>query len=444
MDEVFSHDVWRFRDVSEIYFGRFARSNGKTFNDSARNGQFGTVTLIERYVFREWLKTFVLVLGFLCGLTLLQDLADNLVDFRNHGALMGEIGRYYLALLPGFLPWLIPISLFVSILLSFGGMARRNEIVAMRACGMSLPQASRLVLLTSVLMAACVYGLNAKWAPWSVEETRKLKERFRHEGQKRLGASEAEMGSARNVSFDNKRDHRLWHLNWFSEVTQQARDVQVFVRDDLGVELYRIAAAVAWRDEEKGAWLFRDGRYMSFRTKAGLMRYVPEKGMMIMDRSTEADANATPEVNLPRTPELAKPFEFLELRDFDEDPALFALLRKKPKDLSLGELNLALEAFPENERAAVRPFAIRRREILLAPLGCLFAAIIAIPFATAGPRQRPVVGLARAFGLVIGYYLILTAANSLGEAGVLSADLAGSLPSVAMALVAGWLLWRSR
>ena len=45
------------------------------------------MTLIERYVFREWLKTFVLVLGFLCGLTLLQDLADNLVDFRNHGVI---------------------------------------------------------------------------------------------------------------------------------------------------------------------------------------------------------------------------------------------------------------------------------------------------------------------------------------------------------------------
>ena len=402
------------------------------------------MTLIERYVFREWLKTFALVLGFLCGLILLQDLADNLVDFRNHGAHMGAIGSYYLALLPGFLPWLIPIALFVAILLSFGGMARRNEIVAMRACGMSLPYASRLVLLASVLLSGGVYALNAKWAPWSVEETRKMKERFRHEGQKRLGVSQAEMGSARNVSFDNKQDHRLWHLNWFSEVTQQARDVQVFVRNANGVELYRIAAAVAWRDEEKGAWLFRDGRYMSFRTEAGLARHSAEKGMMVMDPGTEADANSTLEVNLPRIPEVAQPFEFLEMRNFDENPALFALLRKKPKDLSLDELNLALGAFPESERATVRPFAIRRREILLAPLGCFFAAIIAIPFATTGSRQRPVVGLARAFSLVIGYYLILTAANSLGEAGVLSADLAGSLPSLSMALVAGWLLWRSR
>ena len=61
-----------------------------------------------------------------------------------------------------------------------------------------------------------------------------------------------------------------------------------------------------------------------------------------------------------------------------------------------------------------------------------------------GPRRGAGVGLARALGLFIGYYLVLTAANSLGEAGVLQADVAGSLPSMAMALFAGFLLWRAR
>ena len=402
------------------------------------------MTLIERYVFREWLKTFALVLGFLCGLTLLQDLTDNLGDFRDFDVPMKEVAYYYLALLPGYLPWLIPISLFISILLSFGGMSRRNEIVAVRASGTSLPRASRLVLLASAVLAGCVYGLNAKWSPWSVEETRKLKERFRHEGQLHRGLPEKETGSSRNVRFDNRRAYRLWHINWFSEVTKEARDVQVFVRDAQGVEAYRIAAAVAWRDEDKETWMFGEGRYMSFRTEAGVARYSPGKGKMVFDRTLSPDANATNEANLPRTPELAKGFDVMELRDFDEDPNLFALLRKKPKDLSLRELNQALEAFPADERATVRPFAIRRREILLAPLGCLFAAVIAIPFATTGSRRGPAASLARAIGLAIGYYLVLTAANSLGKAGVLSADLAGSLPSCAMALIAVCLLWRAR
>ena len=401
--------------------------------------------LIERYVFREWLKAFVLVLGFLCGLTLLQDLADNLTDFRDFGAPLRGVALYYFALLPGYLPWLIPISLFVSILLSFGGMASRNEIVAIRACGTSLPKASRLVLVASGALAGCVYGLNAEWAPLSVEKTRKLKEGFRHEGQLKRGLPEEEIGSLRNIRFDNRRTHRLWHLNQFSEVTKEARDVQVFVRDERGVEAYRIAAVAAWRDEDSGTWVFRDGRYMSFRTEAGfLARYSPKEGRMIFDRELAPDANATLEANLPRTPELAKGFDLMELHDFGEDPALFALLHKKPKDLSLRELNYALKAFPEDEQATVRPFAIRRREILLAPLGCLFATVIAIPFATACSRRGPVAGLARAIGLAIGYYLVLTVANSLGEAGVLSANMAGSLPSVAMAIVAVCLLWRSR
>ncbi|MFP6900032.1 MAG: LptF/LptG family permease, partial [Opitutales bacterium] len=289
-------------------------------------------------------------MGFLCGLTLLQDLADNLTDFRDFGAPLTGVGLYYLALLPGYLPWLIPISLFVSILLSFGGMERRNEIVAIRTSGTSLPKASRLVLAASLVLAGCVYGLNANWAPWSVEETRTLKERFQREGQLERGFSENEAGSVRNVRFDNRRAHRLWHVNSFSEVTEVARGVHVFVRDSNGVELYRIVAATAWRDKASGAWQFRKGRYLSFRTEMGLARYSPEKRMMIVDSAEPSDANASREETLARVPELVKPFDFIELQDFDEDPSLFALLRKKPKDLSLRELNHALEAFPEDER----------------------------------------------------------------------------------------------
>tara|TARA_Y100000588_G_scaffold99779_1_gene108382 strand:+ start:3773 stop:4984 length:1212 start_codon:yes stop_codon:yes gene_type:complete len=403
------------------------------------------------------LKTFVLVFGFLCGLTLLQDLANHLADFRDSGASMGEAFRYYLLLLPGFFPWLIPISLFVSILLSFGGMARRNEIVAIRATGTSLPKASRLVLFSCLVLAGCVFGLNASWAPWSIEETRKIKDRIQRAGQPSQGSLHGNSESIRNVHFDNRRDSRLWHFGWFNEVTLEGRDVHVFVHGEAGVELYRIHAAVARRDEASGGWIFRDGNYTSFPSSAGLARYSPEKGKMIFRQPSPSDAslNGTSDKNgLPEPNEMSplnriaapKFFKDQEIRllDFNEDPALFALLRKKPKDLSLRELTQILEAFPEDEQASVRPFAIRRREVLLAPLGCMFAGIIAIPFAAIGPRRNPAVGLARAFGLFIGYYLVLTGANSLGQAGVVSADLAGSLPSIAMACVAGYLLWRAR
>ncbi len=402
------------------------------------------MNLIERYVFREWLKAFVLVLGFLCGLTLLQDLANNLGDFRNYGASMESVCRYYFCLLPGYLPWLIPISLFISILLSLGGMARRNEIVALRACGTSLPIACRLVLVAALALAGCVYGLNSEWAPWSVEETRELKESFLRDDQVKRGLPETEIGTTRNIRFDNKRSHRLWHINRFNEITKEAYDLQVFVRDSTGVELYRISAALAWRDRENGTWQFRDGRYMSFRTDSGLYRYSAAKGLMVSGPNISPDVNSTQLMNLPRIPQIAKTFDLMELRDFDEKPEIFALLRKKPKDLSLRELNQALQAFPSVENTALRPLAIRRREILLAPLGCLFAAFIAIPFSVAGSRRGTGAGLARALGLFVCYYLVLTAANSLGEAGVLGAEVAGSLPSIVMALLAGFLLWRSR
>ena len=101
------------------------------------------VTLIDRYVFSEWVKAFSLTLGATLGILVLEDLYDDLPDFLGYGAGGSEILTYYLVLLPSFLPSVIPLSLLVSILFSLGGQHGRNEVIAMRACGLSLFRLSR-------------------------------------------------------------------------------------------------------------------------------------------------------------------------------------------------------------------------------------------------------------------------------------------------------------
>ena len=67
-----------------------------------------SMSLLDRYVFFEWLKIFVLALAAPLGILLLERLYDDLPDFINWGATTWETIKYFGLYAPSFLPTIIP------------------------------------------------------------------------------------------------------------------------------------------------------------------------------------------------------------------------------------------------------------------------------------------------------------------------------------------------
>ena len=82
------------------------------------------MTLIDRYILREWLGTLVLVLGATMGLLLMQSMYDDLGDLIGFGAGAVDIFFYYTVRLPSFLSLVLTLSLLLSLLLRMGRLHR--------------------------------------------------------------------------------------------------------------------------------------------------------------------------------------------------------------------------------------------------------------------------------------------------------------------------------
>ena len=92
---------------------------------------------IDRYIFWEWLRAFLLALGATLGLLVIFDMYDNLGDLLDFNAASADILYYYFIIIPSLLPYILPVAFLVSLLFSLSNLHSNNEIVALRSCGVS-------------------------------------------------------------------------------------------------------------------------------------------------------------------------------------------------------------------------------------------------------------------------------------------------------------------
>ncbi len=96
------------------------------------------ITILDRYIAREviaplalgvLLLTFALVSGRLLRLT------EMVV---NHGVSLGDVASLIGFIMPAFLELTFPMAVLLGVLMGFGRMSGDREVIAARACGVSL------------------------------------------------------------------------------------------------------------------------------------------------------------------------------------------------------------------------------------------------------------------------------------------------------------------
>ncbi len=96
------------------------------------------MTLISKHILREF---FTLLLGVLLGILIVYlcveflQKADRLI--KSHASLT-QVFRYFLFSIPSMITISLPMATLIAALLALGNLSRHNEIIAMRASGVSL------------------------------------------------------------------------------------------------------------------------------------------------------------------------------------------------------------------------------------------------------------------------------------------------------------------
>ncbi|HJU11733.1 MAG TPA: LptF/LptG family permease, partial [Candidatus Binataceae bacterium] len=119
--------------------------------------------IIDGYVAREVLAPFglgVLLLTFALVTARLLKLTEMVV---NHGVTLGSVASLIGFIMPAFLELTFPMAVLLGVLMGFGRMSGDRELIAARACGVSLYRLAMPVLA----VAFAVYGLST-WLAFSV------------------------------------------------------------------------------------------------------------------------------------------------------------------------------------------------------------------------------------------------------------------------------------
>jgi LPS export ABC transporter permease LptG len=370
------------------------------------------VSLLDRYIVREWLKIFALAMGATLGLILMQTLYDDLRDLLDRGASFGDTLLYLAVKTPSFLTVVLPVVLLVSLLYALGQLHRNNEVIAMRAAGMGLWRITRVIWGAGLLLCVLTWWLNASIVPWSVEAARALSDQLEFEYQAK-NSSTGQVGITRAVTFDNQRSGRMWLINRYSRYTHRAYGVTVSEVDAQRREKTRITAKEARFDPQRSCWVFWNGRETWLD---------PETG----------------------EPTRSKPFDEKVVAHYTEEPSLMLIFDVKPSHLSFFELQRIIDYFRVEENAKVTQYAVRYYGLLADTLAPLIIIAIAIPFGVTGVRVNPAVGVSKSIGLFLLYFVVLKLATVLSTRGVMEPMLAAWLPNFAMLSFGGWLFIRGR
>ncbi len=125
------------------------------------------ITILDRYIAREVLGPFgmgVALLTFALVTGKLLKLTDMVV---NHGVSVPEVIGLMAFIMPAFLELTFPMAVLLGVLLGFGRMSGDREMIAARACGVSLYR----IAVPVMLVATVVYALSSWFAfsirPWA-------------------------------------------------------------------------------------------------------------------------------------------------------------------------------------------------------------------------------------------------------------------------------------
>lgn len=120
--------------------------------------------ILDRYIIRKFLGTYLFSLGLILAITVMFDINEKLDAFQK-APLSETVFDYFLNFLPYFANQFSPLFVFISVIFFTSKMAGNSEIIAILSSGVSFNRLMRPYLLSAAVIAAGTWVLSAYVIP---------------------------------------------------------------------------------------------------------------------------------------------------------------------------------------------------------------------------------------------------------------------------------------
>lgn len=355
------------------------------------------MSILQRYVGREFLKIFALCFCGLLATYVLVDFFQRIDLFLNYPTPVRWKLLYFALKVPVFVFHITPVSLLVALLVTLGILNRNREIIAVKCGGVTLLHLCAPLVLAGALASVFVFVTNEFVVPAAARQAQ----------------------TVLDVRIKNRPVRSIFRQNriWFYGERQTIFNVQLLdpVEQSIeGVTLYRF--------DKSGTRLVQRIDARSARYRRGRWEF-----SRVTIRSFRPDGSIS-----------TRSFPKRVLR-LPEKPGDISQYRERPEQMNFRAL---AEYVRKLRRSGFDPaaYVVDLQAKLALPLVSLVVTLLAIPFAfRSGPAGGIVASLGASITLGFAYWIVISIGISLGHSAKLAPALAAWLPNVFFLSLAGYL-----
>lgn len=356
--------------------------------------------ILDRYVLKSVLNVFLTCLFTFIFLYVIIDLFSHLDEILKQKTGLYILARYYLSYLPIIFIQVSPISCLLATLYTLGRLNHDNELIAMRACGLSVFQIIKTLVILGLIISILSFWVNDKFVPRSNMLNQRIKEQIETSADK---TQKKEAQYINNLSMYGLKN-RLFFIAKFHPAINTMEGITILEHDEQQNMTKKIVAVKgAYKD---GLWKFYQSVTYDFDENGqvkGEPQYFQEETMVI-----------------------------------PETPHDFLTQRQRVDFMSIAQINDYIWKLSKSGAAAViRNLKVDLYQRFSAPLTNLIIILLGIPFSVKMKRRSG--GLASVgLSIVMGFlYYVLTAVSiAVGKAGLISPIISASLSHI-IALTCG-------
>ena len=360
---------------------------------------------VHRYILKEIWPPFaasLVVFVFIVLAARILNIAEWVV---NHGVrpsqMVGMIGY----LLPGMILFALPAAALMAVFMAFHRLSNDNEILALKASGISLYQMLPPVVAVSTFFFFGALVISLLGAPWGHRSFKNLIFEIAH--------SKADLGIQERV-FSEPFSGVTFYVNRFTEKDRKMQDVFLVDRRDPSATHTIVA---------------KEGRITSLpEAKTIALRFVD--GTIFISARKSADVRTIV-------------FDAYDLTIGLDDimPALSGR-ELSPKEMSFEDLRKSLDGGKMKD-AGHHEMLREIMERFSIPFAVFLMGIIGVPLGAQLRAGGRFIGIVISFLVFLFYYLLLAGFRSIGETGIVSPAVGSWIPVLFLLTGCVWLMRRA-
>ncbi|MGQ9602829.1 MAG: LPS export ABC transporter permease LptG [bacterium] len=355
---------------------------------------------LDRYIASEFLASLTIaVLGFFV-IYITLDMVEKVDDFVDNNVPISTVLKFYIFQVPYIFTLTLPVATLISCLFTFGGMARYNELIAIKASGVRFLRTILPLVVIGFGLSLLSMVVSETIQPIGSSNARKIKET---EIKKRIQAQ-----TSRKVEVTYRGAEGVFYFTPDFDRRRQIMKNVVIEKTQDGRVIFRINAREAkWQDS---IWVLSDGWIRWFNREGEIERedYLLEKNLY-------------------------------ELRD---SPREIARESRKPEEMGYYEL-LHLVRKIEQSGADATKYRVGLAMKISFPFTNLILILIAAPLSSRLRKGGIAIGIGIGLGIAFVYYGLIRIGQALGDRGFLPPSAAAWLGNWIFAILGLILVIRS-